>query len=118
MLPGVWHLLSQQTVKNGKVIWTGYGAAWRLYFSLGNWRGQEWTFGHCQNRQKQYEGKNLGEGVCLGQTDNTGDSTGPHLHIGVKLIQNGKILNPYNGFGGSVDPLPIMKKLGMKFTNA
>lgn len=118
ILPGVWHLLSQQTIKNGKAIWIGYGAAWRLYVGTGKDTGQEWTFGHLQNRMKTRDGQNLAEGIQMGETDNTGDSTGPHLHITVKIIVKGVVQNQGNGFGGAVDPLPIMKKLGMQFTNA
>ena len=114
ILPGVWHLLSQ---KNRWGRWIGYGAAWRLYFGTSAEDGQEWTFGHLQNRKGAYDGKNLVANLAMGQTDNTGDSTGPHLHIGLRLVHKGQILNYYNGYSGAIDPLPVMKAQGITFTN-
>lgn len=120
MLPGVWRLLTQGFVntKTKKFVYTGYGAAWRLYFGTGPTSGEEWTFAHLQNRVKSNDGKNLPEGKLMSETDNTGDSTGPHLHITRKIIKNGKVQNYNNGFAGAVDPLPVMKAWGIKFTNA
>lgn len=44
-------------------------------------------------------------GDLLGQGDSTGFSTGPHLHITVKLVDdNGNVLNRDNGHDGAVDP--------------
>lgn len=112
MLPGVWHKLTEQ---NRDGTWYGYGAAWRLYFGTSATTGQEWTFGHLQNRRHQYDGQNLGEGVLMAELDNTGYSTGSHLHIGLRLIIKGQIQNYGNGFKGAVDPLPYLKKMGFKF---
>ncbi len=51
-------------------------------------------------------------GQLLGYTDNSGapfESSGDHLHFGlVPLKADGiRILNPGNGFGGCVDPMPF-----------
>jgi murein DD-endopeptidase MepM/ murein hydrolase activator NlpD len=112
MLPGVWHLLSQKD-KWGR--WTGYGAAWRLHHNQGGGIVHEWTFAHLQSRHLHDDNKNLPEGQHVADTDNTGFSTAPHLHIGLRILKNGQIQNYNNGFHGSIDPLPVMKKMGLKF---
>jgi len=43
-------------------------------------------------------------GDVIGISDNTGDSTGPHLHLSYKP----PIPDLNNGFKGSVDPYPLM----------
>lgn len=49
-------------------------------------------------------------GDLLGYTDNSGapyESSGDHLHFGlVPLLDTWQVLNPGNGFGGCIDPMP------------
>jgi murein DD-endopeptidase MepM/ murein hydrolase activator NlpD len=131
MLPGIWTSLTERSWRYVRPWnpqgWYGYGAAWRLYFNESNGRGKELTFAHLQNRQmKKNDGKNLPlydqnthSRILLAQTDNTGDSTGPHLHIGLRQLVNGAVEHYGNGFKGSIDPLPWLKnELGLKFSNA
>jgi murein DD-endopeptidase MepM/ murein hydrolase activator NlpD len=115
MLPGVWHFINDYTTVLGIRRYYGYGAGLRLYFGTSATTGQEWTFGHLQNRWFKYDGQNLPENVQMAELDNTGFSTGSHLHIGLRLIVKGQVQNYNNGFKGSVDPLPYLKKLGFKF---
>ncbi|MDD6252730.1 MAG: M23 family metallopeptidase [Bacteroidales bacterium] len=42
------------------------------------------------------EGMKLKRGECLGETGNSGRSTGPHLHY--EVMYRGKFVNPYNYF--------------------
>lgn len=117
MLPGVWHLLNDYTTILGFRRYYGYGAAWRLHFNLGLGMVEEWTFAHLQNRHTHDNNKNLPEGVLMAELDNTGFSTGSHLHIGLRRLKNGQVQDYGNGFKGSIDPLPRLKELGFHFMN-
>lgn len=50
------------------------------------------------------EGKEVKKGSLLGLSGNTGLSTGPHLHFGIKMKQN----DFQNGYYGKTDPLPLL----------
>jgi hypothetical protein len=52
-------------------------------------------------------GQQVTEGQQIGVSNNTGNSSGPHLHFGVKPV-NG--LNNNNGFFGAIDPQPILNQ--------
>ena len=62
-------------------------------------------YGH----QKQIvvtQGQKVVKGQLVGYSDNTGNSTGPHLHLGVYRIDaNGNKINGDNGYGGAVNPM-------------
>ena len=82
----------------------------------------EVMYGHCLSiLVKQGDKVSRRDTIALG--DNTGDSTGPHLHFGVRIIErrtpkNGEKGNIYfgvkytvldydNGFGGYIDPVTL-----------
>jgi murein DD-endopeptidase MepM/ murein hydrolase activator NlpD len=50
-------------------------------------------------------------GDIIGYSDNTGASTGDHLHWGLKLCKNGETINKDNGYLGAVDPMPYCNKM-------
>lgn len=65
-------------------------------------------YGHLAKPYVQI-GDRVRTGQRIGLTDNTGDSTGSHLHF--EFRPKGWENNLGNGFSGAVDPLPFMKKL-------
>ena len=53
------------------------------------------------------EGDRVQVGDLLGETGNTGFSTGPHLHLGLRFYNERNTVNNYdNGYYGYEDPLP------------
>ena len=50
-------------------------------------------------------GQNVQPGQPLGRSGNTGNSTGPHLHFGLRVAP----FNRRDGMGGFSDPLPYLK---------
>lgn len=52
------------------------------------------------------KGERVLAGQRIGLTDNTGDSTGSHLHFEYRPA--GWEKNTGNGYAGAVDPLPFM----------
>lgn len=56
------------------------------------------------------EGQVVETGQLLGYADNSGMSTGDHLHFGVyRCDQFGNTLNKDNGYGGAIDPTPYYR---------
>lgn len=54
-----------------------------------------------------YDGKIVTLGTVIGLADNTGASSGDHLHLGLKeCTAEGQTLNPVNNYGGCFDPAP------------
>lgn len=80
----------------------GYG----LTTYLGATSGRGWRHGHLW-RLDVTAGEIVRQGQRLGLSGNTGNSTGPHLHLGMRPPNP----NPNNGFGGYVDPLPTLERL-------
>jgi murein DD-endopeptidase MepM/ murein hydrolase activator NlpD len=58
--------------------------------------------------------KYVSTGDLIGHADNTGFSTGSHLHYGLKLLKDGNVLNRDNGYDGAVDPTPYLVWFGTK----
>lgn len=81
----------------------GYG----LYFETIIQLYSTWklTFGHCNSIQS-FQSKNEGETMAI--SDNTGNSTGSHLHLTTKKgsLLNGKfnVENYNNGYFGAIEP--------------
>ena len=71
----------------------------------------EATYGHLEGFSVR-SGAQVRAGELLGHSGNTGDSTGPHLHFGVRGIEFRDGAGPFaldadNGYAGCVDPLPM-----------
>ena len=77
----------------------GYGT----YVKIRHDDGSETIYGH-QFSVKVKQGQRIEAGCIIGISDNTGDSTGPHLHFGYKPPKPD--LN--NGFKGYIDPIKYL----------
>lgn len=51
-------------------------------------------------------GTRVTAGQQIGVSDNTGNSSGPHLHFGIKPLT----ADNNNGYFGAIDPMPILKQ--------
>jgi hypothetical protein len=88
---------------DGEVVQVGYEAK-----GFGNFVKLKHTWGeslyaHMKSVTVKEETK-VARGDVLGPADNTGNSSGPHLHFGVRIL-------PYkrgDGWGGCCDPVPFM----------
>ena len=70
-----------------------------------------WTYAHlAQNFVKK--GDKVLRGQPIGIEGDTGNTTGPHLHLGLRITDaNGNAINLSNGFKGFVDPAPTVQLL-------
>ena len=76
----------------------GYGT----YIRINHSDGSQTIYGH-QLCVKVAKNQQVKAGQVIGISDNTGDSTGAHLHLGYRPPQP----NFSNGFSGYIDPLPF-----------
>ncbi|MFH1790098.1 MAG: M23 family metallopeptidase [bacterium] len=67
----------------------------------------EVTYGHCSKLSVK-QGEKVKKGQIIAQSGNSGFSSGPHLHFGLRVLDDGgKVLNYDNGYKGSIDSLPL-----------
>lgn len=78
----------------------GYGKYVKLVHSWG-----ESLYAHLDH-QDVPRGAKVIRGVQVGLSGNTGNSTGPHLHFGLRVHP----FNRQDGWGGYSDPLPYLQK--------
>jgi murein DD-endopeptidase MepM/ murein hydrolase activator NlpD len=65
----------------------------------------ELLFGHLSKILVK-NGQVVKKDTIIGETGNSGWSTGPHLHFSLRFYKpDGTVLNPDNGFKGRVDPI-------------
>src|SRR5258708_14515251 len=84
---------------------TGYGWFIEIYDNAQNCAT---LYGHLEDYSGDFSvkvGDVVVKGQCIGYSDNTGNSTGPHLHFGFCLTDtNGVKLNQDNGYAGWLNP--------------
>lgn len=104
---------------DGIVLHAGWEAAWSAYGNFVEvWDDKQHCavlYGHLRDVAVKV-GQWVWKGELLGHTDNTGHTTGAHLHFGLCLTDSmGNRLNRGNGFGGWVDALnPAVAKWDIK----
>jgi len=80
-----------KVVANGTVTYAGYSGAYGYLVKVEHGNGVETWYAHCSKIYTS-KGKNVQAGDIIAAVGNTGNSTGPHLHLEVRL--NGTTLNP------------------------
>lgn len=86
----------------------GYGIHVRVYWEEDGVT-KDTVYGHLQSPIGH--DRDVTTRDAIGISNNTGFSTGPHLHFGIrdKTSQNGTVINYDNGFFGYYDPIPYLK---------
>jgi len=79
------------------------------------WNGQQCKFQivywHMMDKSTKVKvGQQVKRGELLGLSNNTGNSTGPHLHFQIKpySLDGKRQLDFNNGYAGCIDPLPYL----------
>lgn len=91
---------------SGQMV-TGFDAAGYGNYVFITGGGWESVYGHLQ-RFARPSGATVSEGEVIGFSNNTGFSSGPHLHFGVRPIP----FDRGNGYAGYIDPTNMLKKGG------
>jgi murein DD-endopeptidase MepM/ murein hydrolase activator NlpD len=88
---------------DGEVVQVGYEAKGFGNFAKLSHAWGESVYAHMEKVSVK-EGDKVQRGDVLGLADNTGNSSGPHLHFGVRIFPNKR----GDGWGGYHDPIPFM----------
>ena len=84
----------------------GYGNHMRLHCSQGDIKF-EVLYAHCSKFLVK-QGENIFKGQFIAESGNTGLSSGPHLHFGLRILdEQSNVINRNNGYFGSIDPLEL-----------
>lgn len=98
-------------VDNGKINKAlqqknGYGNYIRLHCMQGD-INFEIIYAHCSKFLVK-QGEQVSKGQIIAESGNSGFSSGPHLHFGLRIIDKaGNVMNYNNGYKGSLDPLSL-----------
>ncbi len=92
---------------DGEVKETGYDQyGYGNYCKIVNWEMLCYVIMGHQKQVVVSQGQKVVSGQLVGYADNTGNSTGNHLHLGLyKVDSQGLKLNSDNGYGGAINPL-------------
>jgi len=102
---------------SGRVIETGYqstGYGWYvkiLHRDIGRGTFFVTLYGHMKGIAVRKD-QAVKSGQLIGWADNTGFSTGNHLHFELRPTNEfGSKTQPKNGYGGAINPLPYFSKV-------
>lgn len=82
-----------KSIGPGKVIFASYKGNSGKLVIIQHKSGLQTIYAHLDSILTK-KGKKVGQGDVIGKVGNTGVSTGPHLHFGIR--KNGKFINPVN----------------------
>ena len=85
-----------RATKGGVVKFAGVQSGYGKIVIITHSNGYESRYAHL-NSYKVRVGERVKQGQVLGQTGNTGRSTGPHLHFEIR--KNGRVINPLRAVG-------------------
>lgn len=85
----------------------GYGEYIKLRHAWG-----ESLYAHLSNAFVALPGIRVGRGQMIGDSGNTGNSTGPHLHFAMRVSP----FDRRDGWGGYTDPAPYLSSVGVPTT--
>jgi len=77
----------------GTVTSSGYNSSYGYMIIISHGNGVETVYGHC-SKLLVSKGQKVTQGQLIGKVGSTGNSTGPHLHLEVRV--NGALQNPQN----------------------
>lgn len=99
------------SIGDGKVIDRGYEGpkkGYGRYLKIQH-DGYQSTYAHLQECFVK-TGDTVKAGQKIAASDNTGFSSGSHLHMSLKQTNaQGQVLNADNGYKGAIDPLPLLE---------
>lgn len=81
--------------EKGTVISAGWNGGLGKCVIIDHGNGLETVYGH-MSRVEVKSGQKVLRGQVIGRVGSTGNSTGPHLHLGIR--ENGKYVNPEKGW--------------------
>lgn len=81
--------------ESGTVTLAGWNGGYGKCVIISHGGGVETLYGH-MSKINVAEGQTIMRGQCIGEVGSTGNSTGPHLHLGVKI--NGTFVDPLKGY--------------------
>ncbi|MTI85628.1 MAG: M23 family metallopeptidase [Firmicutes bacterium] len=83
--------------RDGEVIFAGKKGNYGNVIFVDHGRGIQTRYAHL-SRIAVEPGQQVNAGGVIGYAGNTGKSTGPHLHLEIRV--NGRVRNPVNFYGG------------------
>lgn len=85
-----------------------FGAYGNVYTVFNKESGRLWWYAHNASNLVS-AGQQVAKGQKLGLVGATGNASGPHLHLGLQILDTNKqVINKNNGYKGFIDPLPFL----------